>query len=124
MSFLSERKDEIIEQQLKSSCCRRALLSGVLFSKGYYEDGKICLRIDGANILEFVSSLISEIYSAKVEYKSSKCGGRGKIIAFYAPAAERYLNSLKVSDTPSFATNQKCKGGCASAFLRGVLLAA
>jgi len=123
MSFLSERKEEILEQQIKSACCRRALLAGVLFSKGYIDEGKISVRVDGENVFEFISSLVTEIYSSTVEKKSSKKGGRGQIITFSSLSADKYLNSLKQPATPSYVANPKCKDGCVSAFLRGVFLA-
>ena len=45
MSFLSDRKNEIIEQSYKNACCRRAQLNGILFSKGYIFDGKINIKV-------------------------------------------------------------------------------
>ena len=43
MSFSSEQKKEITDHIYKSACCRRSLLSGILFAKG---------RVDGKTVLD------------------------------------------------------------------------
>ena len=60
MSVSAEQKQEIIEYIYKSSCCRRALLSGVLFAKGILEEKKVILSLEKQEYAEFVSKLVHE----------------------------------------------------------------
>ena len=47
MSVSGDVKKTILESQYKSACCRRALLLGVLSSKGIQDqDGKIFLTLE------------------------------------------------------------------------------
>lgn len=119
MSFLSDRKNEIIEQSYKNTCCRRALLNGVLFSKGDISDGKINVKVENAYLAEYISGIISEMFFKNADVSNSRSGGRCKLITFSSPAAERYTNSLKEKCDGYFA--EKCPL-CKSAFLRGVFL--
>ncbi len=119
MSFLSERKNEIIEQSYKNVCCRRAMLSGVLFSKGFIFDGKINIKVENAELAEYITNLISDIFMKEAVVSNAKGGGRCKLISFSSPAAERYINSLIGESSDFF--SEKCPL-CKSAFLRGVFL--
>ena len=46
MSVSSDQKKEIIEHSYKSSCCRRAILSGILFAKGEADGRRITLSLE------------------------------------------------------------------------------
>ncbi len=119
MSFLSERKNEIIEQSYKNACCRRAMLNGILFSKGYVFEEKINIKIENSELAEYISNLISDIFMKNTDVSNAKSGGRCKIISFSSPAAERYISSLNGECKEYF--SEKCPL-CKSAFLRGVFL--
>ncbi len=119
MSFLSERKTEIIEQSYKNACCRRAMLNGILFSKGYILDGKINVKIENAELAEYISNLISDIFMKNANVSNAKSGGRCKIVSFSSPASERYISSIEGECSEYFI--EKCPL-CKSAFLRGVFL--
>jgi DNA-binding transcriptional regulator WhiA len=118
MSFLSERKNEIIEQSYKNACCRRAMLNGILFSKGYIFEGKINIKIENTELAEYIANLISDIFMKDADISNSKSGGRCKLVSFSSPAAERYISFL-VGGGEYF--SEKCPL-CKSAFLRGVFL--
>ena len=117
MSFSTDQKAEIIAQIQKSACCRRALLSGVLFSRGELTENGIIISVDSEVTAEFLSNLISEIYSKTAEVKTA--AGRRRLVCFSSKSAESYLNSLSDGAQP-FA--EKCQM-CRSAFLRGMFLA-
>lgn len=119
MSFLSERKNEITEHSYKNACCRRALLNGILFSKGYIVDRKINIKIENTELAEYISNLISDIFLKRADVSNSMSGGRCKLISFSSPAAERYISSLDGVCNEYF--SEKCSL-CKSAFLRGVFL--
>ena len=124
MSVSTEQKNEIIEYIYKSSCCRRAVLSGMLFAKGKNEDKKIILSLEKREYAEFLSKLVFEFYGKKADiYRSSK-GGRNIYISFESPSASKYIleidqmRSANVGDL----VHLKCRS-CLASFLRGVFLA-
>lgn len=123
MSVSLEQKTEIIEYVYKSSCCRRALLSGMLFAKASFEGKRVTLALSKAEYAEFASKLVSEFYG-KTEIHRPKSGGRSILVSFDSPAAAKYLSELEgigEINTLNLFT-RKCQG-CLCAFLRGVFLA-
>ena len=120
MSFSSEQKSEIINQQYKSSCCRRALLFGFLFAKGeIVSENRISIRAEKRETMDFVGRLIKEFYSQTISPHHSKQGGRYLLADFESKAASKYLSSVMGGSTLFL---HKCDA-CESAFLRGVFLA-
>ena len=125
MSVSSEQKIEIIEYTYKSSCCRRAILTGIIFAKGKNEDKRITLSLEKREYAEFVAKLVHEFYSKEAEiYRSSK-GGRNIFVSFDSPSAAKYLAEIDKLDTAEIGdlVSLKCRS-CLSSFLRGVFLAA
>ena len=124
MSVSAEQKNEIIEHIYKSSCCRRALLSGILFAKGVIDGNTVTLSLEKTEYAEFCGKLIREFYGKTPEiYRSSK-GGRNLFVSFDAPSAVKYLNDLSAGEySMASLFPRKCQS-CLSAFLRGVFLAA
>lgn len=124
MSVSAEQKKEIIEHIYKSSCCRRALLSGIIFAKGVAEGKTVTLSLEKVEYADFTAKLIREFYGKTAEiYRSSK-GGRSLYLAFDSPSAVKYLQELSVGDyLISKLFPRKCQS-CMSSFLRGVFLAA
>ncbi len=118
MSFLSERKDEIIEFQY-DRCCKRALLDGVLFAKAHIYNGVISFNVENLKIANYISGLISEIFQKNAEISTETVGGRCYKVSFSSLSSERYLNSLSESDEPIF--SGKCSE-CRAAFIKGVFL--
>ena len=119
MSFSSNQKMRIIAEQYKNSCCRRAILSGILSTKASFCDTKISLSLEKNEFCDFFSKLIYEFYGVEPEVSASKSGGRRKNIAFRSKAGVKYLKSL---EDGGVLFNEKCQG-CASAYLKGVFLA-
>lgn len=124
MSVSADQKKEIIEHIYKSSCCRRALLSGILFAKGTADGKTVTLSLEKAEYADFAARLIREFYGRTAEiYRSSK-GGRSLYLSFDAPSAVKYLQELSEGDySISRLFMRKCQS-CLSSFLRGVFLAA
>ncbi|MBQ7356723.1 MAG: DNA-binding protein WhiA [Clostridia bacterium] len=120
MSFSYEQKRTIITSVYKSVCCRRALLSGVLFAKGELSDDGISLRLEKREYADFVSALIRETYGKSPDISRPAGGGRVVIVSFSAKSARNYIANLTNSELNPVL---KCVG-CQSAFLRGVFLGA
>ncbi len=119
MSFSQEQKSEIISQPIKSACCRRAFLEGILSSRATVEDHNIYISLDNADAISFVGELIFEIFSKKAEIIKSPRGGRRILMCFSSKSAERYIDSVTGGEI-SFSS--KCQM-CHSYFLKGVFLA-
>ncbi len=125
MSVSSEQKQEIIEYTYKSSCCRRAILYGVLFAKGQADNKRVTISLERREYAEFVSRLASEFYGKEPEIYRSPKGGRSIYVSFDSPSAAKYLQEIAELSTADIGNLVilKCRG-CLSSFLRGVFLAA
>ena len=123
MSVSHEQKSEIMSYTYKSSCCRRALLSGILFAKATCDGKKITLSLSKAEYVDYTTKLIQEFYGKSEVYRSSS-GGRSIFISFDSPAVAKYL--IEVDSIVEFDMGKvfprKCQA-CLCAFLRGVFLA-
>ena len=124
MSVSAEQKKEITEQIYKSSCCRRALLSGILFAKGVVDGKAVTVSLEKQEYALFTAKLIHEFYGKDAEIYRSAKGGRSIFLRFDSPSAAKYLTELdtmteyRMSDV----FPRKCQS-CLSSFLRGVFLA-
>ncbi len=119
MSFLSERKDEIIQHQYKNQCCKRALLYGILFAKAEASYGVISLNAENLKIGEYISELVKDLYNKPSEITVPPGGGRCVMISFEANGCEKYLNSI--SDGAESFFISKCSS-CKASFIRGLFL--
>lgn len=119
MSFSLNEKNEIMNQPIKSSCCKMALLSGILSSKATLDEGVVKISVATDKSVEFISRLIMDIYGKETEVSRLKVGGRAKIVSFRTPSAVKYIESFKNQALPF---TEKCKL-CKSYYLKGVFLA-
>ncbi len=127
MSISSEQKNEIIANGYKSSCCRRALLSGILFAKGKADGKTVSLSLEKGEYADFASKLIHEFYSKDAEIFRSEKGGRSVLLKFDSPSAARFIDDIcALTKLAEYSVcdiiTQKCHS-CLPAFLRGVFLA-
>lgn len=118
MSFAAEQKKEIISLTQKNACCRRATLFGVLASRATAQGDNIFIRINGDEIIAYVSSLIAEIYGKEPSVLMSNNGGRIRIVSFNSKSASKYIANLSNNTL----IQSKC-ALCKSAFVRGAFLA-
>ena len=118
MSFSSEQKSYVMNLQYKSSCCRRALLTGALLAKGVAFEEQIEISVELRETADFLSRFISEFYGAKPEISTATVGGRRVVISFKSKSASKYLSDLSIDKL----FLSKCDD-CLSSFLRGVFLA-
>ena len=125
MSVSQEQKTEIIEHIYKSACCRRALLSGILFAKGDSEGKTVVITLEKREYADFTARLIKEFYGKDAEIYRPECGGRNIKLSFDSPSASKYV--AEISNPGNFTVcdliTQKCTS-CLPSFLRGVFLAA
>lgn len=124
MSVSSDQKNEIINHSYKSSCCRRALISGILFAKGETDGKAVTISLEKREYAEFALKLVREFYNKNAEIYRSPSGGRSIFLSFDSPSASNLIYSIDKSDE-ILLTNiitQKCTS-CLAAFLCGVFLA-
>ena len=120
MSFSLQEKNEIINQDIKSACCKMAFLSGVLASRATLDGGVIRINLYSDGAVDFISRLVMDIYGKEAEISRLKVGGRAKILSFRAPSAVKYIESFKSKEEPF----SKGCGICMNHFLKGVFFAA
>ena len=120
MTFLDELKKQIAEESQKSSCCRRAMLNGMVIAKGKVADGTVTLSLGSCEAVRCAEELIREFFSQAAESVANTAGGRRRLISFRSPLMEKYLNNIG-SDVQRLC-QKKCQG-CDIAFMRGVFLA-
>ena len=124
MSFSYEQKKEIIEYSYKSSCCRRCLLSGILFAKAKCEGNNVCLSFEKAEFAEFCAKLVREFYGRDAVISRPSTGGRTVALSFSSPSAAKYVSEIdELADfTVCDLIKQRCSS-CLPSFLRGVFVA-
>ena len=120
MSFSSDLKAEIIEQPIKTSCCRKAFASALIASKARLVDGGIQMNLENDALAGLAVRYISEFFGAIPEIQRPKSGGRCRVLSFTSKSAIRYLNGINLND-PLYVP--KCPG-CAAAFFLGFFFAA
>ena len=119
MSFSQDQKTEIISQSVKTGCCKRMLIQGVLASRGRIDNGNISVSVDSVETAEFIKGIILDVYSKEAKNVTSSVGGRRRIISFHAKSALKYVDDI---DTLGVSAVEKCPM-CISFFLRGIFLA-
>lgn len=121
MSFLREQKKEIMNQQYKNTCCRRALVNGMLFAKGALLSGeKIFCNVQNEEIAQYFATIIKELFGKDVFVKTGEKGGSLRTLLFVSHSCSTYISSLSLEGISLFM--EKCNM-CKTAFLRGIFLA-
>lgn len=120
MSFSQDQKMGIIAQSVKTSCCKRALLQGILTARAQICDNDVLISVDSTDTANFVKGLIFDVYSKEATEVVSSAGGRRKLISFNAKSVSKYINELTET---GISYPEKCQM-CQSHFLRGIFLAA
>ncbi len=118
MSFSKLQRQRLLDEPIKSACCRRAFIQGMLAARGTSSSEGVVLSVDSF-ASEYVHTLFSEQYGKELVRITRPKGGRGILLTAQSAAADKYLSSLDESLT----FTEKC-GACQGAFLRGVFLSA
>ena len=94
MSVSLEQKNEIMSYIYKSSCCRRSLLSGILFAKACVEGKHVTLSLECREYAEYTAKLIKEFYSKDADIYRPSTGGRIIKLSFESPSAAKYIAEI------------------------------
>ena len=119
MSFSSELKTSITNDGHKSSCCRKAFIYGVLFTKAKLCRDEVIFNTESDPYAEFLSKYIKEFFGKDAKVSRPAGGGRCRQVSFSSKSASKYLESLAESKDPVV---EKC-ALCKTAFLRGIFFA-
>ena len=120
MSFSQDQKADIISQSVKASCCRRALMQGILTARGRIDGDNISVSVDSADTAEFIKTIVLDVYSKNADDVISSVGGRRKLLSFNAKSASKYVLDIEAG---GISHQEKC-ALCQSYFLKGLFLAA
>lgn len=119
MSFSSEVKAEIMSIQMKNICCRRAMLQGIISSKGKYLANHIVITLENDLQSEYTAKLVEDHYGKSAVIRHPEKGGRCREVVFESKSCASYLERIH-SGAELF--DRRC-AGCSSAFVRGVFFA-
>lgn len=114
MSFAKIQRQRLTQEPLKSACCRRAFIQGMLAAHGTKRDEGVVLSVESW-AQEYAHALFAEQYGKELVHVARPRGGRGILLCAQSAAADKYLDSISDSITYS----AKC-AVCQSAFLRGI----
>ncbi len=119
MSFSSDQKEYIINQNYKSSCCRRALLQGALLSGAYVDGNTVILSVERPDYATAMSKLVREFYGRDADIVRPPKGGRRILTKFESKSASNFI--VDSVNEAGFII-EKCPM-CTPSFLRGIFLA-
>lgn len=120
MSFATQTKEELIAIPVKNTCCRRAMLYGLLLG-AVVTDTEIVFKTDADAVAEFSVKLIHEVFGKDAIRSVEKYAGRTwHKVSFDSKRARAYLQAPG-SLPPREAAGFRC-GACGQHFLRGAFL--
>ncbi len=125
MSFTSEVCEELLRLPLKKTCCRKAMLYGLLFHSRRIEgEDALAAYFYHKEIAELAARLLGGVFRETVTPEETvRAGRRAFVIRTQGGALASFLHAVdtqrgeELSDTVGF----RCPA-CAQAFLRGVFL--
>lgn len=119
MSFSSDIKKEMMNDEGRSTCCGRAFLYGILASRSTVVEGVVSFNLETDEQCSYASKLIKDFFGRDAIIRKPKSGGRCRTVSFESASAAKYVSSLN-EDTGMIIP--KCKG-CIPAFSRGIFFA-
>ena len=118
MSFSSEQKSRIIQEQIKTNCCKKAFLTGIVLSRGAIVEGELEIRVESRIIAEYISSLLLQSFAKETLISTLPGGGRGYRVKFSSRSLEKMLEEFLSGGNPF---QEKCPQ-CLSHYLRGIFV--
>ena len=121
MSFTEVVKNEICIALMKKTCCRRALLFGMLLMRGICEGDVVYLQINDTHVRELAVSLVSEQFGRECRIVRRKDTVAATTLTFVSSNAAAKIRSAENLD-PQKTIDEKCTN-CRRFFLCGAFLA-
>ncbi len=120
MSYSSDLKRQLVEKEVKKSCCRRAAVYGLLAIRGVATGDDITLSLEGESVAPFAAAEIGRLFGTEVRVGRATARSPRATVAFSSPEAAAYLRAAELTYPRR---SQPCPH-CQSHFLRGIFLAA
>lgn len=123
MSYTDSVKEALLSLPIKSSCCRRAILYGILSARGrIVSENECCILIERDPLAETTERLIREQFGREAVREKRPHGKEAYTLSFSSPSA---VNILKDSELLPLASLKGIRcSDCKNALLRGIFLAA
>lgn len=123
MSFSSDSKNELVIQPVKSKCCRRTMLSGLLIA-AKIEENRLVASFESSEIATVAAIYIREIFSKECEIARKVICGRERFIMSTdsKPLINLVKDYSKDGQELLGLVQLKC-GFCEQSFLKGIFLA-
>ena len=123
MSFSSDSKRDLALQPIRSKCCCRAMLSGLLMAAKLNEN-IVSVAFEAEEIAVLTATLVSDLFSKECEIARKVMYGREKFIVAFDSKPLRNLvkDYSKKEETVSSLVQFKC-AQCRASFMKGVFLA-
>lgn len=125
MSFVNEIKDELLQQNIKKNCCKKAFLLGLLINSCKCDGNNLEVEYTLESIADRVIELLKTLYSVKSQKSVIvKPGKKYYRVQYYSKSISNFINELSndpeimIADVAMF----NCQL-CEQSFLRGVFLA-
>ena len=116
MSYSTVLKHQLAEKEIKKSCCRRALLYGILSARAEVDGEEVVLSLEGESVAPLAAAEIRRVFGV---FPVSTVGKQRTRLSFSSDAAAQHVAGGEFSypeKTPP------CPH-CLSHFLRGIFLA-
>lgn len=126
-SYTVETKNLLSAVQMKSRCCRKALLFGMLYPASDFAGGEIRLSVDLEKSMSLFTALAKSVCKAEMLWEQSvRKSRRGEAQeVWHLLGGEECLPSALLAEfaaaSEDFSLIRKCEG-CYAAFVRGVFL--
>ena len=122
-SFSHTTKAELAAIPVKSPCCRRSMVLGLMYA-ATIADGEIRVSFTHENVSELFGALVKEIFGKETYREPKIVVGRETFQhVFFAKRGAAFLEAIDGNAPQNFPAlvNFKC-AGCRQSFLRGVFL--
>lgn len=123
MSFTSEIQEELLRLPLKKTCCRKALLMGLLLAARRQNEGWILYSYE-ESVASLVSSMLDRIFHVRATCETLiRAGRRTYALAFSSSSVTAFLDALDAGGEASAdaLVGFRCPS-CEAHFMRGVFL--
>lgn len=121
MSYTEELKEALLSLPVKSPCCKRALLLGMMAVRAKEEEGEIRLSLDGEPLVEFAGGLIRSQFGREAVITKNAYRAASFTLSFASRSASEIFHSL--NEKPLDEIQTKTCESCKLMLLRGLFLA-
>ena len=124
MSFTSEVSKELASLQIKKTCCRKAIVLGILCGAKKQENGeKYVAYFYERSVAELAAELLKKIFRHDGSfYETNRAGRKNFVIEFNCSGVSEFLRRADTEGDREYIDGIFKCAGCRSAFLRGVFL--